>query len=134
MLRSTLGGLTLLTLAAASLGAQVVRGRVTEVASAAPVAGALVSLLGDGSDSAVVNVLTTGSGEYAVRVLQPGRYRLAVKRIGVRRFVSQSFELGAGETRVIDVPIDAIALTLYEGTTQIQKLIIGRDTLGIAAF
>ncbi len=29
---------------------------------------------------------------------------------------------------------DAIALTLYEGTTQIQKLIIGRDTLGIAAF
>jgi len=29
---------------------------------------------------------------------------------------------------------DAIALTLYEGTTQVQKLIIGRDTLGMAAF
>ena len=116
MLRSTLGGLALLTLGAASLGAQVVRGRVTEVASAAPVAGALVSLLGDGSDSALVNVLTSGSGEYAVRALQPGRYRLAVKRIGVKRFVSAPFELGAGETRVIDVPIDAIALTLPQVT------------------
>jgi hypothetical protein len=80
------------------------------------VAGAVVSLLGDGSDTALVNVLTTGSGEYAVRAPQPGRYRLAVKRIGVKRFVSESFELGAGETRVIDVPIDAIALTLPQVT------------------
>ncbi|MBI4301395.1 MAG: acyl-CoA dehydrogenase family protein [Chloroflexi bacterium] len=29
---------------------------------------------------------------------------------------------------------DAMGLTLYEGTSQIQKLIIGRDTLGIRAF
>ena len=29
---------------------------------------------------------------------------------------------------------DAVALTLYEGTSQIQKLINGRETLQIAAF
>jgi len=29
---------------------------------------------------------------------------------------------------------DAIGLSLYEGTTQIQKLILGRDLLGLAAF
>ncbi len=29
---------------------------------------------------------------------------------------------------------DAIGLSLYEGTGEIQKLIIGRETLGIAAF
>lgn len=29
---------------------------------------------------------------------------------------------------------DALAITLYEGTTQIQKLIIGREILGVAAF
>ena len=99
-----------------SLGAQVVRGRVTEVNSTAPVAGAVVSLLGEGSDSALVSVLTIGSGEYAVRAPQPGRYRLAVKRIGVKRFVSAAFDLAGGETRIVDVPIDAVALTLPQVT------------------
>ncbi len=29
---------------------------------------------------------------------------------------------------------DAIGLSLYEGTTQIQKLILGRELLGVSAF
>jgi alkylation response protein AidB-like acyl-CoA dehydrogenase len=29
---------------------------------------------------------------------------------------------------------DAIAIGLYEGTSQIQKLIIGRELTGVAAF
>jgi alkylation response protein AidB-like acyl-CoA dehydrogenase len=29
---------------------------------------------------------------------------------------------------------DAIGLSLYEGTTQVQKLILGRDLLGVSAF
>jgi hypothetical protein len=98
------------------LPAQVVRGRVTEVNSSAPVAGALVSLLGESSDSSLGGVLTYPSGEYAVRALSPGRYRIAVKRIGVRRFVSAAFDLGAGETRVLDVGIDPVALSLPEVT------------------
>lgn len=101
---------------ASSLGAQVVRGRVTEVNSASPVAGAVVSLLGEQSDTALASVLTIESGEYAVRAPQAGRYRLAVKRIGVQRFVSVAFDLGSGETRVIDVPIAAVAQTLPQVT------------------
>ncbi len=101
-------------LAASPLAAQVIRGRVTEMNSATPVAGALVSLLGETSDAAMVSVLTTSEGEYAVRAPSAGRYRLAVKRIGVRRFVSAAFDLAAGETRALDVPIDAVALTLPE--------------------
>ena len=99
----------------ASLAAQVVRGRVTEVSSTTPVPGALVSLLGDG-DSIAVSVLTNRDGDYAVRALVPGRYRLAVKRIGVRRHVSAPFALAAGETRAMDVSIDAVALSLPEVT------------------
>ena len=102
--------------AASPLNAQVIRGRVTEMASATPVAGAVVSLLGETGEGALVSVLTTVAGEYAVRAPAPGRYRLGVKRIGVRRFVSAEFELTAGETRVLDVPIDAVALTLPEVT------------------
>jgi hypothetical protein len=112
MVRTVVAGLTLLFPGAVSLGAQVVRGRVTEVNSTVPVAGAVVSILGERADAALVSVLTAGSGEYAVRAPQPGRYRLAVKRIGVKRFVSEAFDLATGETRVIDVPIDAVALTL----------------------
>jgi hypothetical protein len=94
------------------LPAQVVRGRVTETATAAPVAGALVSLLGETGDSSIVSVLTAAAGEYAIRAAAPGRYRISVKRIGVRRHVSAVFALGDGETRVLDVPIDPIAQSL----------------------
>ena len=116
MIRAVVAGGALVAVSAVSLGAQVVRGRVTEVNSTTPVAGAVVSLLGAGSDSALVSVLTLGSGEYAVRALQPGSYRLAVKRIGVKRYVSEAFDLASGETRVIDVPIDAVALALPQVT------------------
>ena len=99
-------------LSASPLTAQVIRGRVTEMASAAPVVGALVSLLGETGEAALASVLTTRAGEYAVRAPVPGRYRLSVKRIGVRRFVSETFDLAVGETRALDVPIDAVALSL----------------------
>lgn len=99
-----------------SSGAQVVRGRVTEVNTATPVPGALVSLLGETGDEAIVSVLAAASGDYAVRAPAAGRFRLAVKRIGVRRFVSDVFGLAPGETRVFEVPIDAVALTLPQVT------------------
>jgi hypothetical protein len=38
------------------------------------------------------------------------------------------------ETRVSGLLADAIGLSLYEGTTQIQKLIIARELLGVSAF
>ena len=104
--------LALLVLCASDLRAQVVRGRVTEASSSAPVAGALVSLLGETGDSAIVSMLTASSGEYGIRASGPGRYRISVKRIGVRRHVSDVFELAEGETRVIDVATDAIAQAL----------------------
>ena len=96
--------------------AQVVRGVVTEAASGSPVAGALLSLLRDGSDSILASVLTTAAGEYAIRAPSPGRFRITAKRIGVRRFASAPFDLGDGETRPVNVPLDAIALALPEVT------------------
>ena len=39
-----------------------------------------------------------------------------------------------GEYPIESLLRDAIGLSLYEGTTQIQKLILGRELLGIAAF
>lgn len=104
----------LAALVTAPLPAQVVRGRVTEVNLSTPVPGALVSLLRETGDASVVSVLTSAAGDYAIRAPEPGPYRLGVKRIGVRRFVSQVFELVASETRALDVQLDAVALTLPE--------------------
>ncbi len=99
-------------LAPALAPAQVVRGVITEVNTARPVAGALVSLLPPTGDSVIVNVLSAATGEYGIRAPSSGTYRLAVKRIGVRRYTSAPFDLGDGETRVSDVRIDAVAISL----------------------
>jgi alkylation response protein AidB-like acyl-CoA dehydrogenase len=55
------------------------------------------------------------------------------------RAARNAIQVHGGIGYVAEYPVerylrDAIALTLYEGTTQIQKLIIGRDLLGISAF
>jgi hypothetical protein len=108
--------LVLLIHVAVPLQAQVVRGRVHDASSATPVVGALVSLVRETGDSALVSVLTNRGGEYALRAPGAGTYRLTVKRIGVERFISVAFVLGAGETRHVDAPIAAIAMSLPEVT------------------
>ena len=91
-----------------SLGAQVVRGKVTDRNSGSPIPGVLVSLLRDGVTSAATSVLSNARGEYAIRAPAPGRYRLDAKRIGVQRYVSEAFDLSTGESKAIDVTLDAV--------------------------
>ena len=94
--------------------AQVVRGTVTERASSAPITGTLVTLEPmSGDTSQVVAVLSNARGEFAIRA-SAGRYRLNAKRIGVERFESQPFDLAAGETKVMDVSLEALAFKLPE--------------------
>ena len=88
--------------------AQVVRGRITDRTSGSPVPGVLVSLLPDAGTAATISVLSNARGEYAIRATSPGRYRLDAKRIGVQRFVSEAFELGPGESKSVDVMLDAV--------------------------
>src|SRR5687768_5102924 len=108
MVRAAWRYAVLAVLVTAPLPAQVVRGRVTEVNLPAPVPGALVSLLPETGDATLVSVLTSATGDYAIRAPGPGRYRVAIKRIGVRRFVSETFDLAIGETRAFDAAIDPV--------------------------
>ena len=116
MVRVTWRYAILAALATSPLPAQVVRGRVTEVNVSLPVPGALVSLLRETGDATVVSVLTTAAGDYAIRAPAPGRYRVSVKRIGVKRFISAPFDLADGETRAFDAALDPVALTLPQVT------------------
>jgi hypothetical protein len=55
------------------------------------------------------------------------------------RAAQKAIKIHGGYGYSSDYPVerhyrDAMGMSLYEGTAEIQKLIIGRETLGIAAF
>jgi alkylation response protein AidB-like acyl-CoA dehydrogenase len=75
-------------------------------------------------------------GEAAGREVSMAKYYASEAAVRAAR---NAIQVHGGVGYVAEYPVerylrDALALTLYEGTTQIQKLIIGRDTLGIPAF
>lgn len=88
---------------------QIVRGRITERSTASPIPGVLVTLVPDAVPAASgVSVLSNQRGEYAVRAVSPGRFRIDAKRIGAQRFLSEPFDLASGESKVIDIGLDAV--------------------------
>ena len=98
--------------------AQTVRGIVRERASGTPLVGVLMTLSRDDSVGApVVTALTNERGAYSLRASLPGRFRLGAKRIGVRRFESEAFDLGSFQEIERDVELEALALQLPTVTT-----------------
>jgi hypothetical protein len=108
-------GLALAIVCARVLDAQVARGTVRERASGDSLPGVLVELQREGAGDGAKPVAATLSGPdgaFALRAPSPGTYQLVAKRIGVRRFRSDAFLLGAGETRSVDVTVDAVRFVL----------------------
>jgi hypothetical protein len=109
----------LFTLGAQVTEAQVVRGVVRERISSEGFGGTVVELLrqsSSGTEARVASALTDDRGNYAVQAPGAGRFVLVVKRIGVRRYRSEPFALGEGETVVRNVVVDAVLLTLPQVT------------------
>lgn len=109
----------LLLLGSTTTGAQIVRGTVLERTTSTPLPGIVVTLLPAGpsaspSDSLGRSTLTNERGEYAVRAPGPGHYRIAAKRIGVRRTFSEPFELVEGATHRLNIELDAVLPALPE--------------------
>lgn len=102
-------------LAPVQAGGQVVRGSTTERATATAIVGALVTLEPTNGDLSLrVAVLSNTQGDYAVRARAAGRYRIVAKRIGAQRYTSEPFDLAAGETRRLDIQLEALAQMLPE--------------------
>ena len=89
------------------LGAQIVRGTVTERGTNRPLAGVLLSVL-DERDSVTTATLSSESGDFELRAPRPGRYVLEAKRIGLRQVRFPAFGLTEGETVRHDVTLDPI--------------------------
>ena len=118
-------------------GAQVVRGSVTERETGAPVVGALISLDPAGTVGVSANplrrVLSNARGEFMVILPQPGRFRLSIRRIGMRPWIDD-LELPAGISRVT-VVLDRISELLPVVTVRDSSLCVtrGRDAERISA-
>jgi hypothetical protein len=136
-LPATAPGTTLLTMRLAALllcvaflvlspaQAQVVRGVARERNNGQPLAGVLVSLEGEGRPLASAgSVLTGEQGEYRILAPGPGRYRITAKRIGVQRHVSELFELVSGETKVLDIVLDAVVYRLPAVTVESDPICV----------
>jgi hypothetical protein len=114
------------------LGAQLVRGVVTDTTSGERLAGVVVALERSPGEAAlphtvVSSVLSNERGEYALSAPAAGRYRVAAKRIGVKRSASADFDLAAGEVRRMDIALDAVLFTLPEVLVSATPLCLSRS-------
>ena len=85
------------TLASSAAAAQRVHGRVTDVASGAPLRGAIVSLVHAAGDGAAT-VLGDDDGRYELRAPHGGRYGLRIDLVGHQSVTLASCMLGADES------------------------------------
>jgi hypothetical protein len=94
-------------------GGQVVRGTITDRATGALAAGAVVRLerVGPDSGGAERSVLADPSGAYSIVAWGAGSYRLSVRRIGRLPFLSERLELQDTEVRIVDVQMEPLPST-----------------------
>lgn len=100
--------------ALAPAGAQEARGiqgRVLDDATAAPVAGATVTVL-DGRGAAVSRTRTDAAGAFAVRVRRAGFYRLRAERIGYRAVTSPRLAAAPGEPIQVELRMSVQGVVL----------------------
>lgn len=96
----------------ATASGQSVRGVVTERATSAPAVGAIVTLervtrIGE-PGLEVHSVLVDERGTFSLRAIQGTTLAIVVRRIGSRPFRSDTMTLAAGETRRLEIALDAI--------------------------
>ena len=96
---------------ASGTAAQIVRGRVLEEGSGAPLAGAMI-VLTDAAGTQAGRVLTNDLGAFVLRAPQAGTYTLRADRIGYASATSPPLELapGAAVSHDLVVPVQAIVL------------------------
>ena len=97
----------------ASLGAQVVRGSVTERATATPLPGVVLAVL-DTAGATVLQALSDDKGGFEIRLPGAGTYSIDAKRIGVKRVRLQPFTIAAGETRRVDITVEPLVAVLSD--------------------
>ena len=119
--------LAVVILAPLATHAQGVRGVVKEKESGLPLPGVLMTLTRDSVGATpIATALTNDRGAYSLRAPGPGRYRLGAKRIGVRRFESESIELASFQDVEGNVELEALVYKLPTVTVHSVPLCVRR--------
>ena len=95
----------------AGLGAQTVRGQVTDGATGAPIPG-VVLLLVDSAERAPRRAMSDETGSYAILAPGAGTYRIRAMRIGFRPTTSQPIEVLLGLNDVAPIRLAGIPVIL----------------------
>jgi len=103
--------LLLLAVAASTLGAQVVTGRVVDLATGEPVGEGFVVLLDDAGKE-VGRVLSTADGQFTLQAPRPGQYRLRSERIGYLAVTSAPLTLESADTLIHTISIAWVGVGL----------------------
>lgn len=111
------------------LGAQNVRGVVTELSTGTPLRGVLVSLApADSVDGTpVATGLSSDRGTYFLHPPRPGRYRVVAKRIGVRRFVSDPLDLDGNVEVELAIALEPFAFQLAPVRVEGSAMCVNRS-------
>lgn len=99
--------------AAAPLAAQTISGFVRETDGGPLISGGFVSLL-NAADEAVEADFTAADGAFSLRAPGPGAYRIQVERIGYANWVTEAYELAAGQRLTVTVEIPPRPVRLGE--------------------
>lgn len=97
--------------AAATADAQIVRGRVSEAESGAPLTGVFVVLL-DSTSAPRAGALTNAQGAFNLRVPFNGTFRLRAERIGHQSTVTEPAVLATDRSSSIDLRVGVAAVEL----------------------
>ncbi len=125
--------MALLLGAAASLGAQTVRGRVVDGATGAAIPGALTELR-DGSGHSLQIGLASASGAFQLTAPAPGRYLLRVAAIGYDRRAPLVIEVPAGGVVIGPVRLVATVLRLPDLLAISRNRYCGKQSLSDDVF
>jgi hypothetical protein len=98
-------------LAAQSLAAQTLRGRLLDDNTERPIEAAFVILMDD-DDTRRDSVFTDSTGAFLFRTPKPGHYRVTARRVGYERTTTPALKLKRGETMMVDFLIGAAVTKL----------------------
>lgn len=123
-------GVVLASATASSATAQIVRGRVLEEVSSAPLAGAMIVLI-DGAGTQARRILTDDLGRFVLRAPRDGTFTLRADRIGYASTTSPPLELASGAAVFHDMVVSVEAIALDKITVEAERRCVLRPDGGL---
>lgn len=101
----------LLALLPSPAASQVVRGKIIDTSSRAPIRAVEVILIDATTDRVRRGMVTTDSlGAFQIRAPLPGKYTLELRRLGFSPQSTRTFDVGSGETIVLELMMSSTQL------------------------